>query len=198
MSMRHSLVAVLLAVWVVAATAGVAAANSPRFTRGDAEAIFNANSPGGAAINLHSPTMEGAPADFFAHGRIGAARSFNGKHLCATDWHLVNIFLGISGDSTLAHSGAVATLDPLLVSWTLDGDAVPSTRTPVKPYTAPSDFGAERAFFFSDGYILAPDELALGEHRSRATVIGLNEPGVPFVFPEVVFHVDPPGSPACA
>jgi hypothetical protein len=194
--MRHLVLSVFFAAAFVAAVAGVAQADSPGFSLGDAQAVFNAGHAGGSAIRFHSSLVEGAPADFGS--RIGPGQNYSGARLCATDWHLINIFLGTGGDSTFTRADAAAQLDPLGFHWTLDGVPVTSMLTPIKPDMAPELFGLERVFFLASGYILAPDQLAVGQHVSRLVVDNLDEPGIPFDFGDVVFYVDPPGSAACA
>jgi hypothetical protein len=75
---------------VVAICAGTAAANSPSITGGDAEALFNAGTTGGEAIKLHGGMIEGAPA---SPGRILPGPRFRGVHICASDWHVMAIYL---------------------------------------------------------------------------------------------------------
>jgi hypothetical protein len=91
-------------------------------------------------------------------------------------------------------------LEPLEFHWTLDGVPIESMETPVKAVSDPGfgSTGSERAFLISNGYILAPDELAVGQHTSHLVVDNWFGRGIPLDFGDVVFYVDSPGSAACA
>ena len=190
MNSEDSLVAVFLAVLLSAATGGVAAADSPGFTQGDAEAVFNARHLGGSPILLHSPVAEGAPADLGS--RIGPGANYSGARLCSTDWHVINVFPAEGGDSSFTRDDAVAVLEPLEFHWTLDGVPIESMETPVKAATDAESIGLEREYYLANGYILAPDELAVGQHTSHLVVDNWFGPGISLDFGDVVFHVDPP------
>lgn len=84
----------LAAVLAVAGWAATAVANTTPFTQGDAEAVFNSWNAGRLAILGHGGTVKGAPAD--TRGRIGPGGFFEGRHFCATDWHVLNSGIAVT------------------------------------------------------------------------------------------------------
>ena len=69
-------------------------ANSSRITRGDAQAVFEAASTGGGAIDLHEGSVTGPNQRDPEDGvRINAFAAWDGLHYCAFDWHVISINL---------------------------------------------------------------------------------------------------------
>jgi hypothetical protein len=71
-----------------------AQANAPRVTRGDAQAILQAQGNGGWAVILNGGIVEeGAPSDFMfdSMARIAPQAGWNGRHFCSLDWHVINV-----------------------------------------------------------------------------------------------------------
>ena len=69
-------------------------------------------------------------------------------------------------------------------------------RSPIKPLLAPQapPIGLEKAYFFNEGAVLNPDELAAGPHTfSYQTTFGdgSTDSG------EITFFIDTPGTGAC-
>jgi hypothetical protein len=171
---------------------------SRRITRGDVEAVLHAFGGGGRAVLLHSKTAEGAPADFAgSHGSIRpfAGSPWDGAHFCADDWHVIVIADFEGGDASFQHDDAARIMDGLEVSFTLDGAALPATRTAIKRFLNPEQFGLEVAYYFQQGQIMAPADLSIGSHRLEVTVIDAS--GQQDFHDGITFFIDPPGTGAC-
>jgi hypothetical protein len=73
------------------------------------------------------------------------------------------------GDASFDHQQAEAAFNPVTISFTLDGAALATTRTPIKPFHDPQPaFGFERAWYFQGGMIMSPDDLGVGQHELSA------------------------------
>jgi hypothetical protein len=170
-----------------------------RITRGDAQAVLNAFGTGGRVILRRSGgTSEAAPADFFGnHGSIRPFRGspWDGRHFCAEDWHVILVAFFDGGDASFGRQQARAVLDPVTISFTLDGAALATTRTPIKPFHDSQAFGLERAWYFQQGKIMSPDELSVGQHelafRATDSTSGLDESD------GITFFIDAAGTGAC-
>jgi len=175
----------ILAVVLAAAIAAPAAlANSPRITRGDANALLQAIATAGAKMQLQPGVHEGAPAQTI--GRIGTTPNYNGRHFCSLDWHLISVFF-LGGPT---HKAAVATLDAYVVDIRLDGASLALERTAIKPALA-----ADGDFWLRQwGAILSPTDLTVGAHTVQLFWTG---PLGSFSLPSIAIFVDAPGTGAC-
>lgn len=170
-----------------------------RISRGDAQAVLNAFGTGGRVIlRNRGGTAEAAPADFFgSHGSIRpfSGSPWDGQHFCAEDWHVILVAFFDGGDASFDHQRAKAVLDPVTISFTLDGAALDATRTPIKPFHNAQAFDLERAWYFQEGRIMSPDDLSAGDH----------EVSVRFIDPTsgsdesdgITFFIDAAGTGAC-
>jgi hypothetical protein len=191
--MKLGLGSLLGAAVLAAVSASGALANSPRVTRGDAEAVFQAIGGTGATM-LHSPTLQGAP-DEASLTRIRAFGGSNGQHFCSLDWHVVGLQLGDVGP----YKAAAANIDAFTVAFTLDGAALPSRSTALKrwdPQDALALFGSDEVFFRGYGAILAPDALPAGTHT--VTVAAVNSETGESLTGGATFFMDPAGAGTCA
>ena len=164
---------------------------SRRVTRGDAEAVLNASGGGGRAVLLHSKTAEGSPADFFgSHGSIRpfAGSPWDGAHFCAEDWHVILI-------ADFEHDDAERIMNGLDVSFTLDGTPLPTTRTAIKRFLNPEQFGLQVAYYFQQGHIMSPADLSAGTHRLEVTIVDAS--GQQNFQDEITFVIDAPGTGVC-
>lgn len=188
---------ILVALIAAAALApATAIADSAGYSRGDAEAVFNAWPSGGDAIRAHGDLAEGAPA--LRGLRIRPFQPFAGTHVCSTDWHVVAVTLFTGGDSSYSHQQAVTDLAPLTMHFTLDGAPLTTTATPIKRATGTAQlFGLEEMYAQTTGAILAPDALSVGAHTIRLVMDNSLGPGVPEDFGDVTFFVDAPDTGAC-
>jgi hypothetical protein len=170
-----------------------------RITRGDAEAVLNAFGTGGRVILGNGRTAEAAPADFFgSHGSIRPFQGtpWDGRHFCAEDWHVILAAWFDGGDATFDHQQAEAVIGPVTISFQLDGAALATTRTPIKPFhNPPQAFGFERAWYFQEGKIMSPDDLSVGQHELSARFTnptsGLDESD------GITFFIDAAGTGVC-
>ena len=172
---------------------------SRRVTRGDAEAVLNAFGGGGRAVLLHSKAAEGAPADFFgSHGSIRpfAGSPWDGAHFCADDWHVILIADIEGGDTSFKHDDAERIMNGLDVSFTLDGAPLPTTRTAIKRFLNPGQFGLQVAYYFQQGQIMSPADLSVGSHRLEVAIE--DESGQQNFQDAITFFVDAPDTGACA
>jgi hypothetical protein len=171
----------------------------PRITRGDAEAVLNAFGTGGRVILANGRTVEAAPADFVgSHGSIRPFQGspWDGRHFCAEDWHVILAAWIDGGDDAFDHEQAEVVIDPVTISFTLDGDELKTTRTPIKPFhNPPPDWGFERAWYVQQGQIMSPDDLSVGQHelsvRFTSPASGLDESD------GITFFIDAAGTGAC-
>ena len=171
---------------------------SRRITRGDVEAVLHAFGGGGRAVLLHSKTAEGAPADFVgSHGSIRpfAGSPWDGAHFCADDWHVILIADFEGGDASFQHDDAARIMNGLQVSFTLDGAALPTTRTAIKRFLNPEQFGLQVAYYFQQGQIMSPTDLSTGSHRLEVTMVDAS--GQQSFQDGITFVIDAPGTGAC-
>ncbi len=171
---------------------------SRRITRGDVEAVLHAFGGGGQAVLLHSKTGEGAPADFL--GSQGSIRPFagspwDGAHFCAEDWHVILIADIEGGDNSFKHNDAARIMDGLSISFTLDGAPLPATRTAVKRFLNPEQFGFQVAYYFQQGQIMSPADLGVGSHQLQVTLVDAS--GQQSFQDGITFFIDEPGTGAC-
>jgi hypothetical protein len=168
-----------------------------RITRGDAEAVLNAFGTGGRIILRNGQTTEASPADFL--GSHGSIRPFHGSpwdgaHFCADDFHVILVAFIDGGDASFGPQEARASLDPVTISFTLDGTALPTDRTTIKPLHDTQSFGLERAWYFQQGKVMRPDELSVGQHTLSVQFTdpaGLNDSDA------ITFSIDAAGTGVC-
>jgi hypothetical protein len=144
-------------------------------SRGDAEAVLHAFGNGGRAVLSHSTVAEGAPADFVgSHGSIRpfSGSPWDGAHFSAQDWHVIVIADFEGGDSSFKQQDAVEIMDGLTVTFSLDGAVLPTTRTAVKRFLNPGQFGLDVAYYFQQGRVMAPHDLAPGSHTLSVDISG--------------------------
>jgi hypothetical protein len=109
------------------------------------------------------------------------------------DWHVIMNAWVTGGDQSFTYQDASAELSGITNTFILDDVTLSIQETPivrrVVPFIGDVDFG------FAVGSILSPAELGIGEHTLTYV----------FTFPDgssdgntITFHVDPPGSGACA
>lgn len=167
-----------------------------RIKRGDVQAVFEAFGGGGWAILRHSSVARGAPADVL--GSQGAIRPFepwDGLHLCAEDWHVILIADIEGGDASFSRRDAEQIMSTIAVRFELDGDELNTTRTAIKRFLNPGLFELDEAYYFQEGRIMSPDELAVGAHVLRCEVTA----DAAVVFENTIgFIVDAAGTGACA
>jgi hypothetical protein len=169
-----------------------------RITRGDVEAVLNALAEEDGRSCSTARLPRGAPADFFgSHGSIRrfAGSPWDGAHFCAADWHVILIADFEGGDASFKHADAERIMNALEVSFTLDGTALPATRTAIKRFLNPEQFGLEAAYYFQQDQIMSPADLSIGSHRLEVTM--LDAPGQQSFQDGITFVIDPPGTGAC-
>jgi hypothetical protein len=186
-------IALLLSVLVLIGGAG--AANQP-FTKGDAIALFYG--AGGPVVSVHNPSSESGA--FESSKRIGPGHNFDGRHFCATDWHVmfINLFAvdSIEGVHTLGE--ARVFFASVQVTYELDGAPLAVMNTEVQPVqgdVTSLDPNATVAYHQKTGAILAPDALSVGPHTEQVRVFqngALTDDLGP-----VTFYVDAAGTGAC-
>jgi hypothetical protein len=191
----RKLICLIAVVAFAAAAAAAAVADSPRITRGDAQAIFEARFTGDFAIATHSPTLEGAPAQD-ALGRILPFAVFNGRHFCSLDWHSLSLFFYDFGDRAFV----AGELAPYVYDWTLDGAPLATETTAVTrvdPDWLFATWGTSEGYGAGNGAILPPDALAPGAHTAHLVVTDSSNGSI--VFDNgLTFIVDPPDVGTCS
>jgi len=160
--------------------------------------VLHAFGGGGRTVLLHSKTAEGAPADFLgSHGSIRpfAGSPWDGAHFCAEDWHVILIADFEGGDASFQHDDAARIMNGLEVSFTLDGAALPTTRTAIKRFLNPGQFGLQVAYYFQQGRIMSPADLSIGSHRLEVAMADASRQQS--FHDESTFGIDAPGTGAC-
>jgi hypothetical protein len=190
------------ALLVVTLILGVNAhANSPRVTRGDAQAVFEAFGNGGWASVLNGGGLEeGAPTDFLpdAMARISPMAQWNGRHFCSLDWHVISVAAneGNPPGGTRTNRELRETLEGIVFRITLDGALLDTTTTAVRRTANPERIGAVEAFYIDAGKLMAPEDLAIGPHSLQFTGLRTGRP--PQVMPTITFFIDAPGTGTCS
>jgi hypothetical protein len=147
-----------------------------RIKRGDVQAVFEAFGGGGGAILRHRDESPGAPADFLgSHGAIRPFADWDGRQFEAADWHVILIADIEGGDSTFTKRDAEKIMDTLEVRFDLDGVQLETSRTAVKRFLRPEIFDLEEAYYFQEGRLIPPFELAPGEHELHCVVTAEGE-----------------------
>jgi hypothetical protein len=158
--------------------------------------VFEAHNAG-TAIRLHAGQVLGPAQGGASDGvRINAFILWDGRHYCTLDWHVISINLtdgNFAGESRTPREIAAA-LSALQVSYVLDGTALQLQRTPVKPDLNPAANGFVNAFYFTSGRVMAPEDIAVGQHTLAIVVI---DPSGPIDQSQITFFVDAAGTGAC-
>jgi len=187
--MNHAMRIAILVALLMGTSGGIASAGPDRISRGEAQAVLNAAGNGGGAIRNHGGG-NGAPADADSQVAIRAYYD-SGIHYCVEDWHVVALAWIVH---TPSMREARAILDPIVMTFVLDGSPLETTRGPIKAFLDQS-FVEKKGYYFAQGRLIAPGELAVGSHVQVVTV---NDPSLP----EVVvltnqFFIDAGGTGAC-
>jgi hypothetical protein len=170
-------------------------AATQRVSRGDAEAVFQAFPTGGRAMINHSPVSLGAPSDIELRATIRplADEGFDGRHYCAEDWHTIELGAFDGGDRTFSRQDFAEEASHDVITISLDGTALPTTRTAIKPVNNPQEFGFEQAYVYQQGIVLSPSDLSVGVHSLDSTVVL-----PPDTFNDhITFYIDAPGTGMC-
>ena len=210
---RRGRLSILVAVAaLVVGLSGARAATGDPYTKGDAAAMLNNYPPGNGLFDRLQPEGTTRSLD------IRPFQEFYGDlTYCAQDWHLLALLWSdaefVAPTAGIVHKArdAHAYLAGLSATFFLDGSSVAVEKKPIKPWLAVFDpdatlehlqelygpdvvVGTEWATQW--GYIVAPDQLAPGEHTLGVIV---NEPGAEVVFESAVtFTVSQASSPGCA
>jgi hypothetical protein len=170
-------------------------ANPSRVTRGDAQAVLNAFPNAGRIIRRNEVVRFNTPADPELRATIRPfsfpGSPFNGRHYCVEDWHVIVVAYIAGGDQSFSEQDATAELNPITLTFTLDGAELPTSRGPIKRFLDPAP--EEKAFFFQQGALLSPSDLSAGSHSvsfTEVSPIGQFQDGI-------TFFIDPPGQGAC-
>ncbi len=191
---RRTFLAISLATAGALLTAAPVGAATPRVTRGQAIAVFQAAPNGGRAMLNHSPVSLGAPADLDRRATIRplADEGFDGKHYCAEDWHVIVLADAFGGDRSFdRHDFDAATAHDVIVM-RLDGVELLTSRTATRHVNNPLPPN-EKEFAFQQGRVMAPGELSVGAHALDATAVF---PPESFEL-HITFFIDAPGTGVC-
>ena len=158
--------------------------------------MFEAFPNGGWAILQHSRVAAGAPADGLAGGlvTIRPLDPFNNVHFCALDWHTIVLADVEGGDKSFTAQDAKAIITPLDVSFSLDGNALATTRTAIKRFLNPGRLDLDVAYSAQWGRVMAPSDLSVGRHTLSVVV---SDPSGVLFTNQITFFVDAAGSGAC-
>jgi hypothetical protein len=132
-------------------------------TRGDANAVFQANFTGGFAIRTHNFEANGAPGGP-AIPTPDSARIYPGEpdlEYCAQGWHVI----------TLGEFSDVRQALPLEdLQFALDGVPLQTERTAIKKLQHPDpNFSENPLWAVTFGAFLPPGSLSLGSHEIQTT-----------------------------
>jgi len=205
--MRRRALRVVVVACVAAVTYGMlaafggfeyAAVGSPasrQYSRGDAEAVFEAGFVGGVSIRERAPVVEGAPASQPLI-RIPPLPQLNGRRFCALDWHVIAIAYLTGGDTSFTVQDAKIELDPLDNLFQLDGAPLLDVQTTAIKRFLGDLVGVETAYFKQWGKIVGPDELGVGAHTLKFQTF--TNGVLTFDGPVITVFMDPAGSEACS
>jgi hypothetical protein len=167
-----------------------------RVSRGDAEAVLQEAAGVGRLLRTRANVKFGTPGDLNRRATIRpfSGTVFDGRHYCAEDWHVivVAIFSDDSGrNDSYTKQDADADLNPMVITFSLDGKVLATERTQVKRVPTTISFPPD---FIQEGRVMAPDELNVGTHTLSYTAAGpyFNDAD------SITFVIDPPGTGACA
>jgi hypothetical protein len=186
-------VAVLVAGSLVA-TIGTANASPVRVTQGDAQSILDAFGNGGWAVLLNSGqgVQADGPTDLEVRAAIRPLPFYAGRHYCVDDWHVLLLALFDGGDASYTYQDAVTVLGPISLDLKLDRRSLTTTRTSIKRFLNPQQFGFEEAYYWQQGTLVPPGGLTVGAHQLAGTLSGgAHGTG------NAKFYVDPSGTGAC-
>lgn len=168
-------------------------ANPSKVTKGDAQAVLNAAPNAGRVIQRQEIVRFNTPADpeLRATIRPFSGSAFNGRHYCVEDWHVIVVAEIAFGDHSFSEQDAIAELNPITLTFTLDDAELPASRGPIKRFLDPAPF--DKAYYFQQGALLSPSDLSVGSHSvsyTEVSPIGEFEDSI-------TFFIDPPGQGAC-
>jgi hypothetical protein len=171
---------------------------SNRVSRGQAEAVLNAGPSGGSAIlNRSGGVLRGAPADNEVRAAIRPYENtiWDGRHFCAEDWHLLVAAWFLAVDESYTAQQVKDELAATTIQLVLDGVELNTQRTAIKRFVEVPEYlgGAEEAYYFQQGAIMAPADLSVGSHAFAftATFPGGSDGS------QSTFVIDAPGTGAC-
>jgi hypothetical protein len=171
-------------------------------TKGDAQAVLQAAGGAGRVINRKKVAEFGNPADVGLRATIRPFSNspFDQRHYCVEDWHVIVVAYISGGPGNFSHQDAANELDPITITFTLDGtQLVDTTRTPIHHFADPGPFAAQfglvwdKGFFFQEGRVMSPDQLTVGQHSLSFTAVsplGQDQDSM-------TFFIDPAGQGAC-
>jgi hypothetical protein len=182
----------MLAVAAVFA-AGAGARADGRVSKGEAQSVFQAFGNGGITVFGHTHTVdEDTLSDTLV--AIRPLDPWNGNHYCALDWHVIVLAIFDGADASYKKQTFEALREATSMSFTVDDEPIATGQTATKRFLGdPAFFGMTTGYWYAQGRVLAPDELAVGTHTLGAVVTD----------PEgvwqntVTFTIDAPGTGAC-
>jgi hypothetical protein len=117
-----------------------------------------------------------------------------GRHYCALDWHVAKIAFVDGGDRSFTKTDAEASLNAISATFILDGAVLATERTKIKRYHDAASFDFEIAYYFQEGRVLAPADLAVGQHTLGVSV---TDPKYGDFDVSTTFFIDAAGTGAC-
>lgn len=173
-------------------------------TPGELLAMFNARLNGGVAISLHSPQVQGAPAQGTPQSKymIRPFEAWDGNHYCVSDSHLLALAL-VDGPSEacpdLTYQDVQKELAGSELIFTVDGDELETMKTSIKHV-----YGDPKFWGFQEGVILPPGALSVGSHHFAVEFSGYNldpdnncQPTFISDVSEIEINIDAEGTGAC-
>lgn len=170
-------------------------------TRGEAESILQAFGGAGRILRSRRIVNPGNPADPGVRASIrplsDPALPFNNRHYCVEDWHVILIAEFDGGDRSFTEVDANSLLSPINFTFTLDGvELTDITRTPIHRLldSLSLDPTFEVAYFFQQGKLFAPNELAVGQHSLSVVEA---TPTQEIARDSIIFFIDAAGEGVC-
>jgi hypothetical protein len=175
-----------------------------RVSRGDAEAVFQAGAGAGRLLRRNDIVKFGTPGDLDIRASIRpfSGGAFDGRHYCAEDWHVILIAFIAGGDKSFTQQQAADELNRLVVTLTLDGAELPTSRTSVRRALDPESLAdppeptVEEAYFVQWGKLMSPSDLSVGSHSLSYTKVDPLNPQENEQ-DSMTFFIDAPGTGAC-
>jgi hypothetical protein len=147
------------------------------------------------ALEIFRGPLDDEP-DLAAQIRVFSGSPWDGRHFCSLDWHVISQawFEGNQAGESRTTTEIRESLSQVEIALVLDGVPLDTVTTPIRPLLNPERFGFVEALYFQEGRVMAPDDLAVGQHELSVTYL---LPGFPPLSDSMTIFIDAPGEGTC-
>lgn len=152
---------------------------------------------------LYTPGgLVAAPLDSIVKDPQVSIRPYSGSQwdewrFCVEDWHVILVGWFEGGDRSFTVQDAQAIFDTLSIQFELDGAYLATERTATSRFLEQeflAELGWDQGYYFQQGTLMAPDDLAVGAHTLSWTLMS---PDYGTFMDAIIFYIDPAGTGAC-